>query len=148
MQLLLVDDNNMAHDPPVISAPLKVTVADAANRDDRNRNDPSRRNLAFASDSKGIFTTSPNQPGGDAQPLELGGKRLLERLAQDPLRRRASLKTGLPNTIPLKTSITVTNIVPTGTAPIDTVALGIDTVEAGTTIITIDVRPPLTTRPG
>lgn len=42
LQLLLVDDNNMAHDPPVFSSPLLVIVADSGNRDDRKLNRPSR----------------------------------------------------------------------------------------------------------
>jgi hypothetical protein len=52
LQLLLVDDNNMAHDPPVISAPLKVIVADLSNRDDRNRNDSTRRGSSPPSSSQ------------------------------------------------------------------------------------------------
>lgn len=39
LQLLLGDDNHMAHNPPVVSKPLKVVVGEFRNRDDRNRDD-------------------------------------------------------------------------------------------------------------
>jgi hypothetical protein len=61
LQLLLVDENNMAHDPPVMSAPLRVVVADLANsnRDDRSRRDSPPREAS----SPGLSQNGPSQYG-------------------------------------------------------------------------------------
>ena len=46
LQLLLGDDTHMPHDPPVMSEPLTVIVAEPRNRDDRNRRNRNRDDVS------------------------------------------------------------------------------------------------------